>query len=44
MKNDKKKDDEKVSLILLSNIGKTTAPGKFKYKISQVENFIKKLF
>jgi len=44
MKNDKKKDDEKVSLILLNNIGKTTAPGKFKYKISQVEYFIKKLF
>ena len=44
MKNDKKKDDEKISLILLNNIGKTTDPGKFKYKISQVENFIKKLF
>jgi len=44
MKNDKKKDDDKISLILLSNIGKTTAPGKFKYKISQIEYFIKKLF
>ena len=44
MKNDKKKDDEKISFILLNNIGKTTTPGKFKYKISQVENLIKKLF
>jgi len=44
MNNDKKKDDEKISLILLKNIGKTTTPGKFKYKINQVENFIKKLF
>ena len=44
MKNDKKKDDERINFILLNNIGKTTAPGKFKYKISHVENFIKKLF
>jgi len=44
MKNDKKKDDEKINLILLNNIGKTTSPGKFKFKISQVENLVKKLF
>ena len=44
MNNDKKKDDEKISLILLRNIGKTTTPGKFKYKINQVENLIKRLF
>ena len=44
MKNDKKKDDEKVSFIFLKNIGKTTLPGKYKYKIDQVENLIKKLF
>jgi len=44
MKNDKKKDDEKINFIFLNNIGKTTAPGKYKYKISQVENLIKKLF
>tara|TARA_B100001248_G_scaffold190475_1_gene145785 strand:+ start:334 stop:1428 length:1095 start_codon:yes stop_codon:yes gene_type:complete len=44
MKNDKKKDDEKINLILLNNIGKTTAPGKFKYRISQVQNLVKKLF
>ena len=44
MKNDKKKDDEKVSFIFLRNLGKTTAPGKYKYKTNQVENLIKKLF
>ena len=44
MKNDKKKDDEKVNFILLNSIGKTTAPGRYKYKISQVENLIRKLF
>ena len=44
MKNDKKKDDEKVNFILLNNIGKTTVPGKYKYKLSQVESLIKKLF
>ncbi len=44
MKNDKKKDDEKVSLILLRSIGKTTLPGKYKYKTNQVEYLIKKLF
>ena len=44
MKNDKKKDDEKVSFIFLKNIGKTTVPGKYKYKIDKVENLIRKLF
>ena len=44
MKNDKKKNDEKVSFIFLKSLGKTTAPGKYKYKINQVENFVKKLF
>ena len=44
MKNDKKKDDEKINFILLNNIGKTTAPGKFKYETSEVENLVKKLF
>ena len=44
MKNDKKKDDEKISFILLKKIGKTTTPGNYKYKINQVEKFIKKLF
>ena len=41
MKNDKKKNDEKVSFIFLKSLGKTTAPGKYKYKINQVENFVK---
>ncbi len=44
MRNDKKKDDEKISLILLNSIGKTTAPGHHKYKSFQVEKLIKKLF
>tara|TARA_B100001093_G_scaffold510543_1_gene576629 strand:- start:170 stop:1264 length:1095 start_codon:yes stop_codon:yes gene_type:complete len=44
MKNDKKKDDEKVSFIFLKNIGKTTMPGKHKYKVKQIENIVKKLF
>ena len=39
-----KKDDEKISLILLSSIGKTTSPGHHKYKSAQVEKLIKKLF
>ncbi len=44
MNNDKKKDDEKVSFIFLEKIGKTSAPGKYKYKINQVKSLIKKLF
>ena len=44
MKNDKKNEDEKISFILLKNIGKTTAPGKFKYRIDQVKVLIQKLF
>ncbi len=44
MKNDKKKEDEKVSFIFLKSIGNTTIPGNYKYKIGQIENFIKQLF
>ncbi len=44
MKNDKKKDDEKISFIFLKSIGKTTTPGKYKYKVNQIENLVKKLF
>ena len=44
MKNDKKKEDEKINFILLKNIGKTTAHGNHKYNINQVESLIKKLF
>ena len=44
MKNDKKKDDEKVNFIFLKKIGKTSTPGKYKFKINQVKSLIKKLF
>ncbi len=44
MKNDKKKDDEKVNFIFLKKIGKTTIPGNYKYEIGQIEKFIKQLF
>tara|TARA_B100001057_G_C22795114_1_gene929272 strand:+ start:492 stop:1586 length:1095 start_codon:yes stop_codon:yes gene_type:complete len=44
MKNDKKKEDEKISFIFLKRIGKTTVPGTYKYKTNQVENLIKKSF
>ena len=44
MKNDKKKDDDKVSFIFLRRLGKTTVPGNYKYKIAQVESLVEKLF
>ncbi len=44
MKNDKKKDDDKISFIFLKRIGKTTMPGKFKYNLRQVENMVKNLY
>ena len=44
MNNDKKKDDEKVNFIFLKKIGKTSTPGKYKFKINQVKSLIKKLF
>ena len=44
MRNDKKKDDDKISFIFLKNIGKTTMPGKYKYKVNQLESIIKRLF
>ena len=44
MRNDKKKDDDKISFIFLINIGKTTMPGKYKYKVNQLESIIKRLF
>ena len=43
MVNDKKNDDEKISLILLKRIGKTTAPGKIKMSVDKVGNFLKKI-
>ena len=44
MKNDKKKDDEKISFIFLKSIGKTTIPGNYKYKIDKVKSLIRKSF
>ena len=44
MKNDKKKDDDNINFIFLKKIGQTTVPGKYKFKFSQVENIVKKLF
>ena len=44
MRNDKKKEDENVNLILLKSIGKTTIPGKYKFKINQIKNMIRKLY
>ena len=44
MQNDKKKDDEKINFIFLKKLGKTTIPGKYKLKINQIENLVKKLF
>ena len=43
MVNDKKNDDEKISLILLKRIGKTTTPGKIKMSVDKVGNFLKKI-
>ena len=44
MRNDKKKDDDKINFIFLKRIGKTTAPGKHKFKIDQIESLVQKLF
>ncbi len=44
MKNDKKKDDEKISFIFLKSIGKTTIPGNYKYKIDNLESLIRRSF
>ena len=35
MKNDKKKDDEKISFIFLKKIGKTTMPGNINIKLNK---------
>ena len=44
MKNENKKDDEKINLILLKKIGMTTTPGKCKYSLEQLEKMIKNLY
>ena len=43
MVNDKKNNDEKINLILLKRIGKTTIPGKIKMSESQIDTFLKRL-
>ena len=44
MKNDKKNNDEKINLILLKKIGKTTIPGDYKYSTNQLKKTISELF
>ena len=44
MKKDKKNVDEKINLILLNKIGKTTQPGEFSLKSSEIRNFLNSYF
>ena len=44
LKNDKKNNDEKINLILLKRIGKTSIPGTHKYSVSQLKKIILNLF
>ena len=39
LKNDKKNDDEKINFILLSKIGKTTQPNKYKISINELKKY-----
>ena len=43
MKNDKKNTDNKINLILLKKIGKTTEPGKIKIKPMEMRSRLKKI-
>lgn len=43
MINDKKNNDDKINLILLKRIGKTTRPGDIKMSLGQMKNIIKKI-
>ena len=43
MSNDKKNDDDKINLILLEKIGKTTMPGSIKMSAQQLKGVIKKI-
>ena len=43
MINDKKNNDDKINLILLKRIGKTTRPGDIKMSLGQMKNVIKKI-
>ena len=40
MQNDKKNDSEKINLILLKKVGKTTNPGNFKMSISEIKKIL----
>ena len=44
MKRDKKNIDEKINLILLNKIGKTTRPKEFSLKSSEIRNFLNSYF
>jgi len=44
MKKDKKNVDEKINLILLNKIGKTTQPKEFSLKSSEMRNFLNSYF
>ena len=43
MKNDKKNYDEKINLILLKKIGKTTKADEYKVSISNIKKYLKKI-
>ena len=44
MNKDKKNIDEKINLILLKKIGKTTRPKEFSLKSSEIKNFLNSRF
>ena len=44
MKKDKKNIDEKINLILLNKIGKTTKPEEIALKSSEIRNFLNSYF
>ena len=44
MKKDKKNSDEKINLILLNKIGKTTKPNAITLRDHQVKKFVYSLF
>ena len=43
IRNDKKNNDNKINLILLRKIGKTTTPGKFKFTLKDLKAIFKKI-
>ena len=44
MKKDKKNVDEKINLILLNKIGKTTKPQEYALKSEEIKNFLESRF